>query len=197
MSKILLIMIVMLALAGCGKSRELEKRDYVMAIAIDDKEGYNVSTAVAKPTGGSDSNPNEEIVFSGKGDTIDDAVSDINNRTKGQLYMGHNRVIILSGDFNDYKGLIDYFSNNVEMSRDTIIVKSNNPSKIISAKNNEDSASRYIYNYFENKKKVDMDRLMDYYNKGEEIILPEAVIENENVIIKWYKIMKLKTVKFR
>ena len=42
-----------------------------------------------------------------------------------------------------------------------------------------------------------MDRLMDYYNKGEEIILPEAVIENENVIIKWYKIMKLKTVKFR
>ena len=111
--------------------------------------------------------------------------------------MGHNRVIIISGDFNDYKELIDYFSNNVEMSRDTIIVKSNNPSKIISAKNNEDSASRYIYNYFENKKKVDMDRLMDYYNKGEEIILPEAVIENENVIIKWYKIMKLKTVKFR
>ena len=197
MSKFLLIMIVMLALTGCVKSRELEKRDYVMAIAIDDKEGYNVSTAVAKLTGGSDSNPNEEIVFSGKGDTIDDAVSDINNRTKGQLYMGHNRVIIISGDFNDYKGLIDYFSNNVEMSRDTIIVKSNNPSKIISAKNNEDSASRYIYNYFENKKKVDMDRLMDYYNKGEEIILPEAVIENENVIIKWYKIMKLKTVKFR
>lgn len=184
MSKILLIVFVMMSLAGCGKSRELEKRDYVMAIAIDDKEGYNVSTAVAKLTGGSDSNPNEEIVFSGKGDTIDDAVSDINSRTKGQLYMGHNRVIILSGDFNDYKGLIDYFSSNVEMSRDTIIVKANNPSKIISAKNNEDSASRYIYNYFENKKKVDMDRLMDYYNKGEEIILPEAVIENENVIIK-------------
>mgnify|MGYP005755408313 FL=1 len=154
MSKFLLIMIVMLALTGCVKSRELEKRDYVMAIAIDDKEGYNVSTAVAKLTGGSDSNPNEEIVFSGKGDTIDDAVSDINNRTKGQLYMGHNRVIIISGDFNDYKGLIDYFSNNVEMSRDTIIVKSNNPSKIISAKNNEDSASRYIYNYFENKKRL-------------------------------------------
>lgn len=184
MSKILLIVIVMLALAGCGKSRELEKRDYVMAIAIDDEEGYNVSTAVAKLTGGSDSDPNEEIVFSGNGDTIDDAITNINNKTKGQLYMGHNRVIILSGNFKDYEGLVGYFSSNVEMSRDTIIVKANNPSKIISAKNNEDSASRYIYNYFENKKKVDMDRLMDYYNKEEEIILPEAVIENNNVVIK-------------
>ncbi len=184
MIRILLMAIIMLTLTGCGKSRELENRDYVMAIAIDDKNGYNVSTAVAKLTGGDDSSPNEEIVFSGKGDTIDDAVTDINNRTKGQLYMGHNRVIILSSDFNDYEGLIDYFSSNVEMSRDTVIVKANNPEKIINGKNNEDSASKYIYSYFENKNKVDMNRLMDYYNKGEEIILPEAVIENENIIIK-------------
>lgn len=184
MSKFLLIAIALLTLTGCGKSRELEKRDYVMAIAIDDREGYNVSTAVAKLSGSGEKNTGEEIVYSGKGNTIDEAVTDINNRTKGQIYMGHNRVIILSGDFNNYKDLIDYFSRNVEMSRDTLIVKANNPQKIIGSKNNEDSASRYIYSYFENKKKVDMDGLMDYYNKGEKIILPEAVIENENVIIK-------------
>ncbi len=170
----------MLLLTGCGKSRELENRDFVMAIAIDRGDEISVSTAVAKLT--DEEEKNEEVIFEGKGSTIEEAVADINNSTKGNLYMGHSRVIVLSNDFDDYKSLIDFFGKNIEMSRDIVIVRANNPSKIIAAKNNDEPASEYIFDYYKNKKGLDMDSLMNYYNKGYKIVVPGVTIENENIV---------------
>lgn len=175
-----IIIFALLFLTGCGKTRELENRDYVMAIGIDDENGYSISASVSKPD---KENSGAETMFTGNGESIEKAVENINGKTKGNIYMGLNRVMVVSEGFRGYGELINYFSNNVELSRDIVIVKAKDPYEILEAKNDDDSASKYIYNYFQDKKKVDMDRLMDYYNKGEEIVIPYVKKENERIVI--------------
>lgn len=174
----------MLLLTGCGNSKELENRDYVMAIGIDEKNGYDVSVAVAKLSYGSNNEKHEETIYKGNGKTINEAISVINNKTKGNLYLGHNKVMVLSENYKDYDSLINYVSDNIEISRDTVIMKAENPEEILKSKNNDDNASDYIYDYYNNINKVDLDKFMDYYNKGENINLPVAIIEDKNIIIK-------------
>lgn len=183
MNKYIFIVILTILLTGCTNGSELENRDYVMAIGISEDNDYNIDMSVAKLSAGDENGSDTEVIYKGKGSTIDKAIADINNQTKGNLYLGHSKVMIIATDFGDYKNLIDYFSRNIEVSRDMIIVKANNPEKIIEGKNNEDTASKYIYDFFENKNKFDLDKLMDYYNKGEDINLPIVNIENENIII--------------
>lgn len=183
MSKYVFIVLTALLLTGCQSKNELENRDYVMAIGIDKDNGYDVTAAVAKLAGSKDSPNTEENIYTGKGNSISDAMADINNKTKGELFLGHNKVFVLSNDFDNYEELINYFSKNIDISRDTIIVSANEPKKILEGKNNDDSASEYIYSYFEDKNKFDLDRLMDYYSRNKQIELPDVKIENENIVI--------------
>ena len=92
--------------------------------------------------------------------------------------------MILSEDYTDYDSLINYVSDNIEISRDTVIMKAKNPEEILKSQNNEDNASNYIYDYYNDINKVDLDKFMDYYNKKDDINLPVAVIEDKNIIIK-------------
>lgn len=184
MNKIIILIFFMLLLTGCGNSKELENRDYVMAIGIDDKNGYDVSVAVAKLSYGSDNKKQEETIYKANGKTINEAISVINNKTKGNLYLGHNKVMVLSENYKDYDSLINYVSNNIEISRDTVVVKAKNPEEILKSQNNEDNASDYIYDYYNDINKVDLDKIMDYYNKKENINLPAVVVEDKNIIIK-------------
>lgn len=184
MNKYVFITLAVLLLTGCQSNKELENRDYVMAIGIDNEKGYDVTAAVAKFTGGEDSSNSDENIYTGKGNSINEAMADINNQTKGQLYLGHNKIFVISNNFNNYEDLIDYFSKNIEISRDTVIVSANNPKEILESKNNDDSASEYIYSYFEDKNKFDLDRLMDYYSRNKQIELPEVKIENKNIVIE-------------
>lgn len=183
MSRFLVILAIIAALGGWGKGRELENRDYVTAVAVEYDNEYVINTSVAKIAGKQEDKGNE-MIFRGQGETIEDAVDDINNKTKGQLYMGLNKVIIIDKNIEDYSVIANYISSNVEIGRDTAVVGANEPCTILKGENNGDRASEYIYSYFEDKKGVDIDRFMDYYNRGEKIMLPEAVIEEGNVVIK-------------
>lgn len=184
MNKVIILIFLVILLTGCGNSKELENRDYVMAIGIDEKNGYDVSVAVAKLSYGSDNKKQEETIYKGSGKTINEAISVINNKTKGNLYLGHNKVMVLSENYKDYDSLINYVSDNIEISRDTVIMKAENPEEILKSKNNDDNASDYIYDYYNDINKVDLDKFMDYYNKKESINLPVAGIEDKNIIIK-------------
>lgn len=177
-------MIGIIMLTGCGNDMEMENRDYVMAVGIDKDKNYNLTMSVAKLSEGSDKEERAENIVEGIGSTIANAIADANNKTKGSIYLGHNKVIILSDDFKDYDELIEYTNKNIEISRDIVIVKAENPAEAIKAKNNDDTASEYIYTYFENKNKVDLDSLMDYYNNKTSIELPRAVIENDKIIVE-------------
>ena len=182
MSRFIVLLVIIAALGGWGKGKELENRDYVTSMAVEYDNGYVVSTAVAGIW--SKNEDKKEVIFRGRGESIDKAVCDINNRTKGQLYMGLNKVIIIDSSIDDYENIADYFSSNIDIARDTAIVQADEPYYILKAENNGDSASEYIHSFFENKKMVDIDSFMDYYNKGEKIILPKAVNEEGNVVIK-------------
>ncbi|MEI3162394.1 MAG: hypothetical protein V8S74_03145 [Lachnospirales bacterium] len=180
MTKIIFSLFIILSLTGCKNVRELENRDYVMAIGIDNKNGYDLTMAIADLT---DEDNQKENITSGKGKSLKETIENINVKTKGNMYLGHNKAIIISDDFNNYDELINYASKNIELSRDSVIVKAKNPSEIIASKNNNDSASNYIYSYFDRTDKVDLDKLMDYYNNNSNIVIPTVSIENNKLII--------------
>lgn len=182
--KYIFILISMLMLTGCGNSMELENRDFVMAVGIDRNEKYDITMSVAKLTDGSNKENQEEYIVEGSGTTIGEALNDANNKTKGNIYLGHNKVIILSDNFDNYDDLIAYANSNIDMSRDTIIVKSANVKEAVDKKNNDDSASEYIYSYYENKEKIDLDKLIDMYNSNKNIDFPEVYVENDKIIVK-------------
>lgn len=182
--KYILILISMLMLTGCVNSMELEKRDYVMAVGIDKNTKYDIAMSVAKLTEGSNKENQEEYIVEGSGNTIAEALNDANNKTKGNIYLGHNKVIILSDKFNSYDELIDYVNSNIELSRDIVIVKAANIREAVAGKNNDDSASEYIYSFYENKDKIDLDKLMDIYNNNENIDFPEVSIKNNKIIVE-------------
>lgn len=181
MSKILIALAMILTLTGCKNVKELENRDYVMAIGINKDKVYNITMAVANI---SDAENIAEDITEGKGNTLNEALANVNSKTKGSIYLGHNKAIILADNFNDYNEITEYASNNIELSRDSVIVKAKNPAEVIKSKNGKDSASKYIYTYFENKDKIDLDKLMDCYNNNSPVNLPKAEIVEGNLIIK-------------
>lgn len=183
MKKIIALVSVILLLTGCSNSRELENRDFVMAAGIEQDNGYKLTLAVARPSAENDSSKEKEEVFEGRGSTIAEAVENINSRTKGSIYMGHNRVIVLSDSIKSYKDIVDYFRSNIEISRDTIMVKAEKPSEVIRAKNNDENFSGYIFNYFKYKNKIDLNRFMDYYNNSIYTELPAISSQDDKITV--------------
>lgn len=184
MIKYVLLFILVLTFSGCDNVKELENRDYVMGIGIEKNESsYNVITAISKLSKDKEKN-SEEIFLNSQGGSINEAIENINNDTKGDLYLGHNKILILDSKFDDYSSLVDYSNNNNEIGRDTIIVKAENPIEAIKKGNNEDTTSKYVYSYFKGKESVDLGQLIDKFYNQKEIKIPEIKIENNSVIIK-------------
>ena len=181
MKKIISVAFALLLLTGCANSRELENRDFVMAAGIEEDNGYKLTLAVAKPSAESDSSEEKEDIFEGRGKTVAEALENINNKTKGNIYMGHNRVIVLSDSIKNYGDIVDYFRSNIDISRDTIMVKADKPSEIIRAKNNDENFSGYIYDYFKYKNKID--KFMDYYNNSTYTELPAVSFAEDKITV--------------
>lgn len=184
MMKYILALFAVVLMSGCSV-KEMENRDYVMAIAIEKAEQYNMTLSVASlDTMDKDSNGTKEYIVTGTGDTIQKALENANSRTKGEIYLGHCRTIALPDNFESYGELLDYVKGNIDLSRDVVVVKSQYPSKVIQLKNNETMASDYIYSYFEGKESVDINDIMDKYSNGNSIELPIVIEENNQIYIK-------------
>lgn len=181
--KWLLLILPLFMLTGCNNIKELENRDYVMALALEKNNDYNVTMAVSEL-----SKENESIEFAvkGHGKTIEEAIENANGKTKGSLYLGHSKVMILPENFTSYSELISFLRENIELSRGVVAVSTEKPSHAIMSKNNGDYASEYIYTFFEDRRdKVDLNSIMDMYYEGNGIKLPKAVVENEKIIVKF------------
>ncbi len=183
MKKIISVAFALLLMTGCSGSRELENRDFVMAAGIEEDNGYKLTLAVAVPSTGEDSSGEKENIFEGRGRTVAEALENINNKTKGNIYMGHNRVIVLSDDIKNYSGIIDYFRSNIDISRDTVMVRADKPSEVIRAKNNDENFSGYIYDYFRYKDKIDLNKFMDYYNNSTYTELPAVSAHDDKITV--------------
>lgn len=181
MKKITAIICVFM-LTGCSGGKDLENRDFVMAVGIEEEqEHFAVYTSVAKLSSKGEDTGSEEILYEGRGDDISSALDDLNTKTAGEIYMGHTKALVLDSDFTQYKELIDYIKGNVEMGRDIVVVRSDNVKGVMEAKPDDMTVSAYIYKYFEDKEKVDVDDLIDSFNYNTSINIPMASVKEEKL----------------
>jgi len=115
-------------LTGCWDQREIEERTSIVALAIDeDPTGYKISVQVPNPIkifgagGGGGGGGGEEAVemLIGRGETLMEAMNDIQNQTNQEIFLGHTRLVLI-GEKVAKKGiwpLIDGFRRHPAIRR--------------------------------------------------------------------------------
>lgn len=100
MKKILIIISVILLTSGCYNYQELNDYAIATGMAIDYADGkYEVSMLISnspKSSSEASSGNYQTVVYSGKGDTIYDAIKEIGLISPKEIYFGHLSIVILS-----------------------------------------------------------------------------------------------------
>lgn len=183
MKKLCVFMCVLL-LTGCS-GKDLENRDFVMALAVEEQDNDLVLyTSVSKLSSKGEDTGTEEILYDGRGKDFASAFADMNSKTAGDLYLGHTKALIIDNNFTKIDQLVDYAKNNVELGRNVVVVRGDNVSEILGAKSDEMTSASYIYKYFEDKDKVDIDSLIDSSNYNRSINIPKAVLSREKILFE-------------
>ena len=102
MKKILIIISVILLASGCYNYQELNDYAIATGMAIDyEDDQYEVSMLISnspKSSNEGSSGDYQTVVYSGKGDTIYDAIKEIGLISPKEIYFGHLSIVILSED---------------------------------------------------------------------------------------------------
>lgn len=116
MKKVIASLIILLCLSGCWNYTELNEYSVVTGVAIDkDGDEYEASVLISNSpkNNSSDSNSSESqvVVYSGKGNSIFDALKDIGLISPKELYFGSFSVLIISEDVakDGINNAIDFF----------------------------------------------------------------------------------------
>ena len=110
--KTLLLIIFMCFVTGCYDYNELNELAIANGIAIDIKDDkYLVSILIAnshKDTADSEKNQATISLFQGEGNSIDEAITNLELTLPKKLYLGHVNIILLSNEYAK-KGIEDLF----------------------------------------------------------------------------------------
>ena len=108
--KILIVFILIFLTTGCWNYNELNSLAITTAMAIDKKDDkYEVSILIANSRNKQSSSENGEsqtVVYSATGDTIADAMKNIDLENPRQTYIGHLAALIINEEVAK-EGLVD------------------------------------------------------------------------------------------
>lgn len=101
MKKVIASLIILLCLSGCWNYKELNEYSIVSGVAIDkDGDEYEASILISNSpknnSGESNSSESQVVVYSGKGNSIFDALKDIGLISPKELYFGSFSVLVIS-----------------------------------------------------------------------------------------------------
>ncbi|MDO4963033.1 MAG: Ger(x)C family spore germination protein [bacterium] len=132
MKKIIISIILILTLTGCWNYKELNDYSIVTGIAIDkvDENKYEVSTLISNsPKNNSQNGSNESqiVIYSGKGNSIVNALKEIGLISPKELYLGSFSILVISEDIakDGINNVIDFFFrySNSRKNFDIVIAK--------------------------------------------------------------------------
>lgn len=111
MNKKLLIILIVFLLTGCWNYQELNALAITTAMAIDltDDGEYEVSILIAnskKSQSTSQESESQTVIYSGVGETITEALKEIDLLNPRQIYISHISIVIISEDIA-YEGIAD------------------------------------------------------------------------------------------
>lgn len=123
MNKKILIIFIVFFLTGCWNYQELNSLAITTALAIDKtKDGYEVSVLIAnskKEQSITSNTGSQTILYSGKGNTVLEALKAINSLSSRKIYIGHVSVIIISEEIarDDLINSLDFFARSAESTK--------------------------------------------------------------------------------
>ena len=192
--KLIVCFFIMLFLAACWDSVELENRAFVTAMAIEKDDSALFLAALEIPH-----ISNEKSVIAGKeiksksAQTLSSAIYGIDTLTDKSLYLGQMKLAVLGKNILDdekmFRQTIDTLAKDKDISRKLIILASESDTiEIIEAGDNEAKLTgTYIATYYKKNNpsliyRQDLDRLSrDFAEKGIAII-PGISYENNKLL---------------
>lgn len=164
--KILFLSIIGLCaitLSACWDKTEFTQVSFATAMAIDkENECYEVTVKLMLPEMTTESDQAQVWLVSGRGESIYDAIENLNNRSPREVYWGQMSLVILGKEVGeDITGALDYFSRARQFRRSEYIVCA--PNKAVEFLTVSEKQSRvnafYIYTLLH-------DREMRYKNSA-------------------------------
>lgn len=178
----IIVLLFLILLTGC-KSKELEDRDFVMVMGIDSGEDTRVFLDIAQPQNNGDNTDIKKTILEGKGKTLSESINNINSRTSGEIFLGHLQSILVD-DTDTKDALLKLVQDNIEIGRDTPVIKCDNIKKVISNDKSNIKLQDYIVKYFENNKHKKIN-IESYLNNNEsKSNIPTISIKNDMYYIE-------------
>ena len=190
MKKILMIIPLILCLTGCYNYRELNDLAIVSGISIDknDKE-YVVTAEIINPKKQQDASSGKEpefVIYTGKGNSMQEAFRKIVKESPKKLYGAQMDVLIIDEETakTELKNILDFFSRDPEVrsefyvlvGKSTNVLEITTPLDKISSKNILDSLESNN-NYLGYANLVTYHDLVDnYLNPNIELALPTVEV---------------------
>lgn len=129
MKKIILaILLCSLLVCGCYNYRELNELAIINGISVDKKDDkYEVSFLLSntkKSETQNSSNETDNVIYTGNGKTVTEAVKDVEMILPKKYYLGHLSIILISDEiaYNGINDVIDYFGRQPETPNNAYIV---------------------------------------------------------------------------
>lgn len=115
MKKIVISLFILFCVSGCWNYKELNEYSIVTGIAIDKSDNeYEVSVLISnapKSSGDNTSSESQIVVYSGKGDSVFEALKDIGLISPKELYLNSFSIFVMSEDVarDGIDSIIDFF----------------------------------------------------------------------------------------
>lgn len=123
----IIILILIFLLTGCYGYQELNEKAIVKGISIDfEKNQYVVNYMVLDANGKNNETNPQTALLEGKGDTISEAVAEINLLSPKKTYIGHMLILVISDELakNGVATPTDYFFRNTQSKKSFYFVLS-------------------------------------------------------------------------
>ena len=132
MKKMIISILLTLLLTGCFNYKELNEYSIVTGIAIDKKDNkYELSLLISNSPKNSSDNSKKEtqiVVYSGLGDTIFEALKDVELISPKEIYLGHFSILVIGEDVakEGVNNILDFFLRDTNAKKNFYIAIAKN-----------------------------------------------------------------------
>ena len=134
---VFLILLNVVMLTGCNYPKESNMEYIVSALAIDNIYGsIELSAEIIAVNAEQKSENTNRIILSGKGQNLKKAFYELHKRLSKPLFLNHCATIVISDNFkrSDIKEILNYLSENKDITKSIRILSSENAKELISLK---------------------------------------------------------------
>ena len=202
--KMILFCLSMLLLGGCSR-KELEDKEFVMAMEIDWDETYSTTYVFPDYAKVSEEveDGNARKSFTAVTENLYQAEEQYGSQSDKTLDFNHIKAIVINKEICMQEArteqLVSYLEDNSEIGRNTVVFFTNQENRELLKQDYilEQSVGYFLENMYENSENLVKEQavtvsdfIAGWYNKGETLLLPVLEKGKETPVISSYEVVK-------